>query len=352
MPFRLRALIVAVAGLLPMLAQATLAQAMPTVPDAWPAPAGTAGQAVTIPSISPFVPRDIPGDVPKAEARVTWFAPAGAAADRKAPAVVLLHGSGGVLDARELTYGRQLAAMGIGAAVVDVFAARRHLATSFVDRVIEITETMAIADAYATLDWLRRRPEIDGRRVALWGFSYGAMASVFAANAGIADRLADRFGLGDIRFAGHVAFYGPCITTFDEERTTGAPVLMAWGDADELMNPVRCNQLADELRAGGSTVRTVVYPGAYHQWDGSWAGPRRIGRLLDGCGFRVDTDLVVRTDGIGVPMTNPFIRKLMLALCVGSDGYLMGRDDAVRERSNREVGAFLNAVFRQPSRGG
>lgn len=38
----------------------------------------------------------------------------------------------------------------------------------------------------------------------------------------------------------------------------------------------------------------------------------------------------------------------MLALCVGSEGYLMGRDDAVRERSNQEVGNFLNSVFARP----
>lgn len=339
MKLRLRAFVLA-AFLAPAVAVAN-----PAVPERWPQSPAVEGQALRIASISPFVPRDIGAETRRTDAVVTWFAPKGASADRKAPAVVLLHGSGGVMEAREMTYGRQLAAMGIGAAVIDVFAARRDLATSFVDRIIEITETMAIADAYATLAWLQARPEIDTGRVALWGFSYGAMSSIFAANKGIADRLAERFDLGATRFAGHVAFYGPCITTFDDVRTTGAPVLMAWGDADELMNPERCNTLAGELRAGGSEVRTVVYPGAYHQWDGAWAGPRRIGRLLDGCGFRVDDDLVVRTDGIGVPMTSPFTRKLMLALCVGSEGYLLGRDDTVRERSNREVAAFLSRVF-------
>lgn len=340
---RLRAFVLAA-----LLAPAA-ALAAPPVPERWPEAGSAAGQPVRVPSISPFVPRDIEAEFRKTDAVVTWFAPQAASARRKAPAVVLLHGSGGVQEAREMTYGRQLAAMGIGAAVVDVFAARRDLATGFVDRIVEITETMAIADAYATLAWLKSRPEIDAERVALWGFSYGAMSSVFAANRAIADRLADRFVLGPTRFAGHVAFYGPCITTFDDRRTTGAPVLMAWGDADELMNPERCNQLADDLRAGGSDVRTAVFPGAYHQWDGGWAGPRRIGRLLDGCGFRVDHDLVVRTDGIGLPMTNPILRKLMLGLCVGSEGYLLGRDDAVRERSNREVARFLNQVF---ARGG
>ncbi|MCC7275490.1 MAG: dienelactone hydrolase family protein [Alphaproteobacteria bacterium] len=314
--------------------------------DPWPEVPETAGEAVRVASLSPFVPRDIGEGAPAATAQVTWFAPAGAGHARKAPAVVLLHGAGGVVASREITYARQLAAMGIGAAVVDVFAARRDLATSFADRIIEITETMALADAYATLGWLSRRPEIDAARVALWGFSYGAMSSIYATNAAIADRLAEAFTLGATRFAAHIAFYGPCITTFDNDRTTGAPVLMAWGAADELINAERCRALADDLRNGGSTVQTIVYPGAYHQWDGGWIGPRRIGRLLDGCEFRVSNDLVVRAGGLGFPMTNPFTRKLILAFCVGSDGYLMGRDDAVRERSNRDVAAFLARALR------
>ncbi|MGE0715432.1 MAG: dienelactone hydrolase family protein [Alphaproteobacteria bacterium] len=318
--------------------------------DPWP-DTENAGQEVAIPSFSPFVPRDIGETAPAATARVTYFAPAGADAARKAPAVVMLHGAGGVVGSRELTYGRQLAAMGIGAAVVDVFGARRDLATSFQDRVIEITETMAMTDAYATLAWLAKRPEIDASRAALWGFSYGAMSSVYAANAVTAERLASTFGLGTTRFAAHVAFYGPCITTFEDGTTTGAPVLMAWGSGDELINPERCNALADDLRRGGSDVEVIVYQGAYHQWDGGWAGPRRIGRSLDGCSFRVGSDLSVRAGGLGFPMNNSFTRKLMLALCVGSDGYLMGRDDEVRAQSNRAVARFLGRVLRIPGPG-
>jgi dienelactone hydrolase len=235
--------------------------------------------------------------------------------------------------------------------VVDVFAARRDRATAFIDRIIEITETMALADAFATLAWLRQQPEIDVRRVALWGFSYGAMASMFATSATISARFAERFGLGDIRFAGHIAFYGPCIATFDDKRTTGAPVLMAWGDGDALMNAKRCGALADDMRAGGSDVQVVVYPGAYHQWDGGWPGPRKIGRLLDQCEFRIGRDLVVRSGALGLPMVNPFTRKIILALCVSSEGYLIGSDEAVRAKSNRAVADFLGQVFRNGPRG-
>lgn len=326
-------------------AQAQQHQNRAAFTDPWPGVADAAGRIVPVPSRSPFVPAEIGPDAPATPARVTYYPPKGADAAHKAPAVVLLHGAAGVDEHREPTYARQLAAMGIGAAVVDVFGARRDMATSFTDRVIQITETMALADAYATLAWLKARPEIDGRRVAVWGFSYGAMASIVATNAAIADRLAALYGLGDTRFAAHIAFYGPCIIGFEDPRTTGAPVLMAWGDRDAIIDPVRCQATAAALRQGGSRVQTIVYPGAVHQWDGSRPGPRPIGRLLNDCDFRVEPDLTVRDGNLGIVMGGSFSRKLILANCVGSDGYLIGRDDAVRAKSDRDVAAFLSAAF-------
>jgi dienelactone hydrolase len=320
------------------------------IPESWPQASPSGGESVEIDSSSPFVPAAIGKDAPPAKAKLTWYAPKGASAANKAPAVILLHGAGGVSYARESTYAAQLASMGIGAVVVDVFAARRDLATSFVDRIIEITETMALADAYATLAWLKARPEIDASRVALWGFSYGAMSSVFAANAAIADKFAGLYGLGSTRFAAHIAFYGPCITEFDEPRTTGAPILLAWGSGDELIDARRCEALIEQLRGGGSKVSNMVYEGAAHQWDGGWSGNRRIGRQLNDCRFRISRDLEVRSGLLGVGMSDPTTRKIMLALCVGSEGYVINADEKVRMKSNSLVGEFLNGVFRLAGR--
>jgi hypothetical protein len=82
-----------------------------------------------------------------------------------------------------------------------------------------------------------------------------------------------------------------------------------------------------------------------HQWDGSRPGPRPIGRLLNDCDFQVERDLTVRDGNLGLAMGGSFSRKLILANCVGSEGYLIGRDDAVRARSDRDVAAFLSAAF-------
>src|SRR5207248_6258209 len=109
---------------------------------------------------------------------------------RSVPAVVLLHGSGGILPSRELTYAPQLARMGVAALVVDSFGARRERGTEFLERVLNITETMMLADAYSALRFLASRPEIDPKRIVLTGFSYGAMATMYALYAQVAHQLA------------------------------------------------------------------------------------------------------------------------------------------------------------------
>jgi dienelactone hydrolase len=304
-----------------------------------------AGSAAIWPSSSPFAPEHIggePEDDPPTPALGRLYLPPGTHAARSLPAVILLHGSGGVLAARELTYAAQLAAMGVAALVVDSFGARRDRGTEFLERVLNITETMMLADAYSGLAYLATRPEIDPRRVVLTGFSYGAMAAVYGVHAQIADRLAPT----GPRFAGHVAFYGPCIARFADRRTTGAPVLMLLGGGDEITDEQRCTEIVDDLRAGGSRVETIVYPGAVHQWDGAFGERRLIGRNLRHCSLRVEPDGTIRDLRTGLAMSGPFSRKIILGLCTLFAGpYPIGRDDQVRARSNEDWGRFLAGIF-------
>ena len=271
----------------------------------------------------------------------TLFLPADRQKGNRVPAVVLLHGAAGVLYQREMTYARQFAAMGVAALVIDVFGGRTDRASGFIERLLEITETMMIADAYSGLRFLSRHQAVDPRRVALVGFSYGGMASVLAAYAQVAETMAP----DGLRFAAHVAFYGPCLARLEDRRATGAPVLMVWGSEDALIDPERCAEIAADLRQGGAPVRTVAYDGAYHQWDGAWEGPFEIGRSLADCRFRVSRDGIARDRLTYLPMTDPWLRRIILGLCVAGDGYMIGRDDAVRALSNRDMGRFLAAAF-------
>jgi dienelactone hydrolase len=269
--------------------------------------------------------------------------PEGASRARPVPAVVLLHGSGGILPTRELTYGPQYAAMGVAALVPEVFASRRDIATGYVDRVLRITETMMVADAYAALRALAARPGIDPRRVAVIGYSAGALATLLAAY----EQVAEKMSPGGLRFAAHVSYYGACLARFEDSRATGAPLLLLQGTRDRVTDPVRCDEAAGQLRDGGTTVDIVRYD-TYHQWDGragTMDSPVRRSRNLAGCRFEVERDGTARDLGSGVAMSNLFWRRVILLLCADSEGYQQARNDAVRTLSDAEVGRFLARAF-------
>jgi dienelactone hydrolase len=330
---------------LALLLAAGPASAAPDLLGPWPngdSLQGIVSEPVTFASHSPFALAHVGGGPeldPPTEAVGTLYLPA--AIDPPVPAVILLHGASGVRGAREQTYGRQLAAMGIAALVIDAFAPRRDMGRGFIERILNITETMLIADAYAGLRYLAARPEIDGERVVMMGFSYGGMASVISAYA----QVAALFAPDGLRFAGHVSYYGPCIARFADPRTTGAPVLMLFGDQDAIMNADRCAEVVADLVAGGSVAQMIVYPDARHQWDGSRTVPWRAPRHLADCAVTVDADGDVYDDLTHLPMMGPTTRRIILGLCSDGEGYLVARDDAVRERSNQDLGRFLSDLL-------
>ncbi len=316
------------------------------IADPWPEPDSVRNarqERVTFQSSDPFTPAAIRGARPRS-VKALLFLPPNTPPDRTTPAVVLLHGSAGMIYERA-KYGPSLAAMGVAVLLIETYASRPDLGTSFIQRVLNITETMFVADAYAALRYLATRPEIDTSRVALAGFSYGGMATTYAMYAQIADALLPR----GPRFVGHAAFYAPCIARFEDSRTTGAPMLMLYGALDELVRSERCAQIAQDLRSGGSEVQIIVYPTAVHQWDGSMER-QLIGRQLAGCRFLVARDGSVRDQNTMLPMNGPFLRKIILGMCTGSRPYLIGRDPAVRAQSNRDFGGFLTRVLAPKSR--
>jgi dienelactone hydrolase len=310
------------------------------LPETWPEPGTDPGTPVRFPSLSPFTPAQV-ADAPPVTGVGTLFLPEPAGNARPAPAVVLLHGSSGVLAARELAYARQLARLGVAALVVDSFASRRDLATDYVDRLLAITESMLAADAYAAMAWLSSRPDIDATRVALVGSSYGGLASFYAANAGVADRLAR----GPRRFAGHAAYYAPCIGEFADPRTTGAPVLMQAGTLDETIDAERCRATVEAFRRGGSDTRLVIHEGAHHQWDGAPGADWRPSRGIRACRFRVEADGRARDLRSRVAMTGRATRSLALGLRPYGDGSQRPPDAWARGRTTAELARFQHRLL-------
>jgi hypothetical protein len=92
----------------------------------------------------------------------------------------------------------------------------------------------------------------------------------------------------------------------------------------------------------------IVYAGARHQWDGNRTVPWRAPRHLADCAVTVDEDGEVQDDRTHLPMMGPTTRKIILGLCSDADGYLVARDEAVRARSDRDLGRFLADVLASP----
>lgn len=87
------------------------------------------------------------------------------------PAVVLAHGLGATHDMMLAQYEQHFAAAGIATLAFDY----RHTGASDGQPRQHISMREQCRDVAAALDHLKSRPEIDSRRVGLWGTSLGAM---------------------------------------------------------------------------------------------------------------------------------------------------------------------------------
>ena len=60
----------------------------------------------------------------------------------------------------------------------------------------------------------------------------------------------------------------------------------------------------------------------------------------------MEEDGGVRDLRTGLSMSGPILRRAILALCVDDTPYMIGSDDAVRARSNQDLGHFLDPIFK------
>ena len=99
----------------------------------------------------------------------------------KMPAVILLHGSGGIGGAGSMVdeWSRELNQLGIATFTIDSFAARGIVSTA-IDQT-RLGRLNMVADAYRALDLLAKHSRIDSNRVAVMGFSRGGQSALYSA---------------------------------------------------------------------------------------------------------------------------------------------------------------------------
>ena len=179
----------------------------------------------------------------------------------KVPAVVILHGAGGV-DDFYFEMADILNEMGIAAFVVDSFQTRGILNGLEILKKLFHSYSTRIADAYAALNLLSTHPKIDKNQIAVMGFSHGARVALFVA----AENIRKSFNQGNMQFAASLAYYPGCFPQFDNIRFTNAPILMLLAERDNICPVSACLDYARRMQESGVSVKTIVYKGAHHQF--------------------------------------------------------------------------------------
>lgn len=268
----------------------------------------------------------------------TLFIPAGR---EPCPAVVVSEGLGGLKPAREFRYGKMLAEQGYVVLVVDSFGARNAARYGDVGRAFRVSTAMMVADAYAGLRFLAGHHRVRAGAISIIGFSYGGMVAILTAHEQFS-RL--YLGAGDLRFAGHVSYYGCSLVRFDDPATSGAPALMLVGELDRNVSVARAREIAEDLRRGGSEVRFELLEDTYHQWDGADVNKRHVAFSLVNCHVRVGRDAVLRSEWTGRPIQGKFGRLRALLRHTNWRGYDILRSEPAMERSDALLLGFLNGV--------
>ena len=261
------------------------------------------------------------------------------------PAVVISEGLGGLKKPREPRYGRFLAEQGYAALVIDSFGTRGYGRAPHPLRAVAVTETMMLADAFAGLTWLAAKPEIDATRISNIGFSYGGMIVILTAY----EQIRRHFVPGAEGFAAHISYYGPTVPRLVDYRTTGAPVAILNGALDANFDPRRLDLIAGDLENGGSSAESIVFDGAYHQWDCDDFTVRHDRFNISQLATRIDPDYTIIDERTGHRVTGRLSRLAMLARSVSLAGYDLKRDADVMRDTDEILLRYL-ATARRESR--
>lgn len=178
------------------------------------------------------------------------------------PAVILVHGSGGVSGAVD-EWAQWLNAMRIATFVLDSFTPRGLVSTA--NDQSQLGRLAMIIDAYRAAEQLGRHPRIDAQRIAVMGFSRGGSVALYSSLTRF--QRMHRPAAGP-EFAAYIVFYPDCRTTYLSDQDVAAkPIRIFHGTADDY-NPVdSCRMYVERLQRAGKDVQLTEYADAHHVFD-------------------------------------------------------------------------------------
>jgi len=222
------------------------------------------------------------------------------------PAVVALHGCGGLgngtamLGGRHADWGQRLVDQGNIVLFPDSFGSRGLGPQCLVrDRTVRPGKER-VSDAFAAKFWLQQRADVIADKVSLLGWSNGGTSVLWTAS----DERKPRDGRPDFNAA--VAFYPGCrlVAQSAERRDwqNRLPLLILIGEADTWTPAEPCRQLVKLMQLGGRNATIITYANAVHEFD----HPNRKPTKRTGLAFTSDdtgeamvgTDFEARADAL------------------------------------------------------
>ena len=250
------------------------------------------------------------------------------------PAVVLVHGSGGVGFNSGMWAG-ELNKAGFATFVTDSFTGR-GITNTITDQ-SQLSSYTMMNDAFAALAVLAKHPRIDPNKIAIMGFSKGAVPSLYASM----NRFQSAYAPEGASFAAYVGFYTPCNTALiDDEKVSAKPIRLYHGIADDWVPVGPCRDYVARLKKAGANIDLVEYSGAYHAFDNQMIqGTMQLPQALTGrkCHFEEKQQGVIINSDTGQPTApnDPCIER----------GVTIAYNAEATDAARKDVVEFLSNLF-------
>jgi dienelactone hydrolase len=250
------------------------------------------------------------------------------------PAVVLVHGSGGIGFNSGMWEG-ELNKAGVATFAVDSFTGR-GITNTITDQ-SQLSSYTMMNDAFAALAVLAKHPRIDPGKIAVMGFSKGAVPSLYASM----NRFQGAYAPEGASFAAYIGFYTPCnVALIDDEKISERPIRLYHGVADDWVPIGPCRDYVARLKKAGANINLVEYPGAYHAFDyQTIPGTMQLPQALTArkCRFEEKPQGAIINSDTGQPATpnDPCIER----------GATIAYNAEATDAARKDVVEFLTSVF-------
>ncbi len=265
----------------------------------------------------------------------------------KVPAVVLVHGSGGLYSAELDFWPKQFNAAGIAVFTLDMFGPRGVQSTA--EDQSQVPFAADVADAFAALNLVATHPRIDAKRIAIMGFSRGGIAAL---RADVEKIIASQKLPEGLRYAAIIPTYaGSCAGIFRLVVKPGvftkAPILFIHGDADDYTPIGPCQDYADRIGKAGTPVEFVVIEGAHHKFDADDQKRhylRGATRTRAECPLEIDIDTLYAYDRTSGARLQGEAYTAALKNC-GAVGATVEGSNRARDQAAQAAVGFLKKTF-------